>query len=594
MMGCVEASEPPILTSDFGSAESSDSTDNPTSLEDTTGETVAVDGAAETENGDLPLSDAVAETQEEGDSKADDVEGPEDGQESDGDVLDALDVDWGEDPECSFPYGATVTVQLLDDEIPVPAYPVDHPAVATVAYAYDGNAILRAVDEWGETWWEIEVGSGELTGGFDANGDGWPDVGLVVTEETSGQLCGGIPLQQSRLIVVDGFSGEVSEPLAATVDHCQESEEETTPGILTPQWNAGSVLFGETPGALSFLQAFGTSGWFASWEEQWSLNSFVFPSTASFGATYPVASKEAAWEEGAKHVPLSHQGSGLLVDTDEGEKLVLFTSGRVLQYNYGAYGEAQLLVDHPFLSGDRKDLEGRNEGLVARDPLHPESVVLLAGTDVFSLFVDRITGSQAEDPWGGTERHFALYNIATDGLDDRFFSNARDAQNGHQYEGRIAYPANPFVQTQDNAPGPQVAYNVFEKGRWNLHISAPGSTEDLLVYPGLFLWNIQDLDGNGTAEWVISPTDSEEDQVDTPAYLPFWETRVYQWDGSSLLLAGKWEGVIPYLLPRFREPNASAYRGTLASILVRAEGCSLTFAARSGTGSEIQWIPLGQ
>ena len=78
-----------------------------------------------------------------------------------------------------------------------------------------------------------------------------------------------------------------------------------------------------------------------------------------------------------------------------------------------------------------------------------------------------------------------------------------------------------------------MAYNVFEKGRWNLHISVPGSTEDAVVYPGLFLWNIQDLDGNGTAEWVISPTDSEEEQVDTPAYLPFWETRVYQWDGAS-------------------------------------------------------------
>ena len=48
-----------------------------------------------------------------------------------------------------------------------------------------------------------------------------------------------------------------------------------------------------------------------------------------------------------------------------------------------------------------------------------------------------------------------------------------------------------------------------------------------------------------------------------------------------LLLAGKWEGVIPYLLPRFRSPNASTYRGTLASILVRSEECALSFAVEA-------------
>ena len=88
----------------------------------------------------------------------------------------------------------------------------------------------------------------------------------------------------------------------------------------------------------------------------------------------------------------------------------------------------------------------------------------------------------------------------------------------------------------------------------------------------------------------ISPTDSEEEQVDTPAYLLLGDPGLSM--GRRFLLAGKWEGVIPTCFLVFA-PNASTYRGTLASILVRSK-CALSFAVRSGTGSEIQWITLGQ
>ena len=83
-----------------------------------------------------------------------------------------------------------------------------------------------AVDEWGEVWWEVSVGKGELTGGSDANGDGWPDAGIILAESESGQSCGESGIGESRLVIVDPGSGKLSEPLTATADHCQEFEEE--------------------------------------------------------------------------------------------------------------------------------------------------------------------------------------------------------------------------------------------------------------------------------------------------------------------------------------------------------------------------------
>ena len=282
MMSCVEASSPPVLSSEASPVDSEVASDPSTdadsllSEEGDTGTGIANDGIEEL--------DAVfeGETESPGDSEQDTSDSQVDPTDGTDDASIEMDVDWGEDPACPFPYGETVTIQVMEDGTPVPAYPVAHPAVATVAYVYDGTSVLKAVDEWGEVWWEVSVGKGELTGGFDANGDGWPDAGIILAESESGQSCGESGIGESRLVIVDGFSGELSEPLAATADHCQEFEEEGVLPVVTPQWNTGSVLFGENPGMLSFLQAVGTSGWFASWEEQWSLNSFVFPSTTSF------------------------------------------------------------------------------------------------------------------------------------------------------------------------------------------------------------------------------------------------------------------------------------------------------------------------
>lgn len=592
LMGCGDDAAPPVLqTSTGGDVEGS--------VEDGTGSVEMDDSEVspswtevsdvELDGNEEPSPEDVEIVEEEEDVTLDVVE--DDGMDGE----DMADVDWGPDPTCLFPYGETVTVRVMEDDSPVAAYPVAHPAVASISYVYDGVDKLTAVDETGEVWWESAVGLRTIFGGFDFDMDGWPDVGLI-QEEVTEELCGSEPINERAIEFVSGMTGEVFVPMSPLADHCSEPiDPEETP-VLTAQWTERSVLFGLSQGLLAMSPSLASNAWFLQYEEGWNLNSFVFPSSPAFDAAYPGGAEATMWETGNAYVEGAHQANGLVVESSAGSRLVFFTSGRVIQYKYGAYGAEQLLVDHPFLSGNRKDLDGRSEGLVAQDPASPEKLVLMAGTDAFTLFLDRITGKQEADPWGGTERHIAVYDVETDLLDDRFFSNAKDGQNAYQYEGRVVYPANPFVAPVEEETPSRIAYNVFEEGRWHLHISEPGSTEDLTVLKGLFLWNIQDLDGNGTPEWVISPTDSGDGVVETPAYLPVWETQLYQWseENLELLLAGKFEGVIPYLLPTFRTGSVTSSRGALYPLLVQEQDCKLSLATRSGTGGSIEWIPIGQ
>lgn len=593
---CAESSGPPVLGSPDASASvaSNDvegASSEGQSVEDTPLGEAGTDSLVGDGNGPLGVSDAEQEPSDDASGLADTQTDGTDDAEGDAEADVEADVDWGPDPECQFPYSSTVTVKVLEDGTPVPAYPVSHPAVASISYVYDGQAMLQAIDETGEVWWTVEVGERQIFGGFDFDQDGWPDVGLVKTNDT-GEMCGSEILSETSIEFVKGMTGEILTPISPLKDLCWDFEESVYP---TSQWTAGGVLFGTQAGSLAISPYYATNSWFLQYAENWNLTSFIYPSTQSFDGTYPVASKPNLWDEEVAFVENSHVANGLVVESGTGSKLVFFTSGRVVQYAFGSYGEEQLVADHPFLSGNRKDLAGRNYGLVAVDPAYPQHVALLAGTDAFTLFLDRITGKQESDEWGGIERHVAIYNTGTDALDDRFYSTAHDGQDGYKYEGRVVYPANPFVLTGvENQPS-RLAYNVFEKGRWNLHISKSGSTEDLTVLKGLYLWNIQDLDGNGTAEWVISPTDSGEDEVEIPAYLPDWETQLYQWDESilTLQLAGKFAGVIPYLLPSFRTPMATSTRNFLYPLLISEAECSLYLAVRSATGG-LEWLSIGQ
>ena len=234
---------------------------------------------------------------------------------------------------------------------------------------------------------------------------------------------------------------------------------------------------------------FATNGFFVQYDDAWSLNSVS--STALFGTEYNKAEPNPWMKRFLMWRVRIDQWAcyGL-----NGPRLVILRQvGCPVQLR--TYGSEQLLTDKPFITGNRTDLEGRNEGLVAIDPHSPNLVILLAGTDANSLFRDRITGQQQEDPWGGTERHITVYDVETNMLEDRFFSNAKDGGNSFQY-GRLAYPMNPFV-----APIESGTLRVSRTTRLRkaagisiFHSQAPPMT---LWYSGLYLWNIQDLDEKG-------------------------------------------------------------------------------------------------
>src|SRR5438034_137779 len=83
--------------------------------------------------------------------------------------------------------------------------------------------------------------------------------------------------------------------------------------------------------------------------------------------------------------------------TATGPRLVFFTSARVAQYAIGPPGPGQLLADRTFRSGGRKEMSGRNYGLVMRDGTLP-LLAFIGGTNANTLHADMLSGKQQADP----------------------------------------------------------------------------------------------------------------------------------------------------------------------------------------------------
>ena len=71
------------------------------------------------------------------------------------------------------------------------------------------------------------------------------------------------------------------------------------------------------------------------------------------------------------------------------------------------------------------------------------------------------------------------------------------------YEGRIIYPANPFITVKFGTPS-RIAYSVFQDGEWSLHVSKAGSLKDEMIFKNAFLWDISDVNQDGQEELIIS------------------------------------------------------------------------------------------
>lgn len=454
---------------------------------------------------------------------------------------------------------------VLDDGSVLPLYSTqseDLPSRAIGFSRYGDQVTAR--DEHGLEIWSARLGEGALFGGFDFDSDGIPDLGLVRSEDT-GAPCGEQTIVRTRIDVARGSNGQVF-PLTQDLDAlCWNFSGTVYP---TVQWTDLGVLFGSAPNVIAAVPYYATGGTFYQFDGAGfaEVGTFVYPSVAAYGATYTNA-KPNPYGQSVAHIPNSHVANGLFVDA---EKLAFFTSARAVAYEAKPLAADQLLTDVPWLSGGRTDLAGRNYGLVSLDPNASGKLVLVAGTGADTVYADMIAGALASDPWGQIERHVAIVDLAGGSVDDRFFSSAHDNADNNQYEGRVVYPDSPFVRSTTPS---RLAFNVYEGGRWHLHVTAPGSTDDVSVLLDWFLWDIRDLDEDGVDEWVLSPA-KDPSEPDVPGYyFVKWRTVVAHFDDDRLAMSAiaTHEGAIPWLVPFFRSPDKTTSRSYLYPALTERQ-----------------------
>ena len=467
---------------------------------------------------------------------------------------------------CALPaapaHAAVGNVIKLTSGIYLPAYPVRGSSTTSAIGFGLWTGLLTAYDQAGTLLWSVSTSATTWGGGFDFDVDGWPDVVVMISADTS-ELCGTQAVKTSTLHFYSGRTGASYIPLAPLKDKCWTFP--GTPSYATPQYAPLSVLWGDETPRLLVSPYYATVSTFLTFANGFTIASqLYYPSTSEYDLAY-TADRPNAWATGTSYIANSHIANGLITRIGAAIRAVFFTSGRVVQYRIGAFSPVQLAADLPYLTAGRTDLAGRNYGLVAVDPGDPSKIVLLAGTSNYSLCSDMRTATLSEDPWGGIERHVSIYNTATNTVDDRFYSYAHDGGDAHQYEGRLSYPANPFVKR--NGPS-RIAYNVYENGHWNLHVSRPGSTADQLSLKDVFLWDIADVDNDGVDDWVISPV-RYPNEPDVPGYyFTKWVTSLYHWDDANLTLNlfQTHSDVIPYLQPHFTKANKTSSNGWLAPV----------------------------
>ena len=448
-----------------------------------------------------------------------------------------------------------------------------------VSFSQQGNAV-SALDAAGNELWSSDTGGGQLFGGFDFDLDGWPDLGLVHSQSL-GQQCGSTAMVETWLSFVQGQDGTHTTPISPLPDICWTFGNVSYP---TSQWTGLGVLFGPSSSTLTVLPYYATTGWYLTWSAgSWTSEALYYPSSSAYDTTY-TADQLNGWGTGTSYLANSHIANGFMPRVGGDQRLLFFTSGRVVQYQVAPLAEAQLVADRPFLSGGRTDIAGRNYGLVARDPDEPSHLVLVSGTDGQALFLDMVAGAPGSDDWGQIERHVSVYDIATNTIDDTFYSYAHDDNDGHKYEGRVAYPDSPFVRSGPGQPS-RLAFNVFGGGHWVVHVTLPGQSGDAVTITDLYLWDIRDLDGDGVTEWVTSPAAN--------GYLPSWSFDLHHWDEStlSLLPLQSYPSHLPARLATFRQPERSTSRGYLYPTLTVADDCSPRVLGQT-VGGQIEALQL--
>jgi hypothetical protein len=457
------------------------------------------------------------------------------------------------------PQAVTANALVLPSGQVVPLIPTPNSALTEAIGFFQSNATVTAYNQDGIVLWSKVLGAGQLFGGFDFDGDGIPDLGIVRVTPTGGWWGSG-PIDMTSLLFYHGADGTFAGSTDPMEDQLWTFGNVAYP---TQQWATDTVIFGSGQTMLVGPQ-YSTTSWFLQGVGQSlaTVGALDYPSTAAYDLEYTQAQPNP-FDGSTDYIAHSEVANGLIVNTAAGPVAVFWTTARVVQYSVGPLGSNQLISDDPYLNGGRSDLAGRAYGLVAQDPNDPDDLSLLAGTSAMALYTDAVTGKIAYDPLGGIERHVDIYSVSGDApLQQLFYSYAHDDGNAYLYNGRVAFPADPYLRVAPGTPS-RLAYNVFSDGEWCLHISQPGSVNDAVIIPDVYLWDIVDL-GNGRDELITSPTRG------SAPYFPQWKTVCYTWNDATLSLNTKLaiNGGIPYITEHFRTPTTSSSQGYLFPVNV--------------------------
>ena len=413
----------------------------------------------------------------------------------------------------------------------------------------------------------------QLSGGFDFQGDGWPDV-MSLAEVAPTQPYTYCPSPQILRVreprIFSGTQGTRYQPSAIPdlYDKCSNGT------VRLARWSPMTPLFGEATPNLGTDLVINPYHWNQGWFADFAGGNFttrLFASPYTFGFWWSFYNHAVQPYPGLEQSPTLN---GLVMQSSGENRLVAFANGgsdgtnqptccwgpRIVEYSVDdEFVHEQLDVDLPLPDNCTPVGEtytgcntifgylGRTYGLVVKDP-NSNKVILLAGIDGRSMFAPMNTGNvfAGSDP---AETRMVIYDIGTKSAEERFYA-------AHQpWKNRLLYPANPLVKLPS---GPsRIAYNLWSNAPhyWRLHITEPGSTSDDVVLQDVFLWDIRDVDNDGVDEWITSPDSHRE----LSGYLPDKTTVISTWDEQTQTLVPEQtiNGYYPYLTPTFRRSDAT-------------------------------------
>jgi hypothetical protein len=473
-----------------------------------------------------------------------------------------------EQPPAPLCHPPAACVASLDGAQTLVSTTVSGPPDASLAPAADGSVSLVGFD--GRRRWQVRTGSAtppQLVAAGDVGTDGVTDYVLALSRPLeSVQSCGTGTVATTKLLVVDGRSGDTSSPFGALPDVCWNTPTFNYP---TRQWSSGTVYIGDYTRdyqgpEVVVLPYYATRGrvWNVADGGQWqvvrtaSANNFPFPSTQAFDRVYDATNPTPCSPPtpgGPCYTPNSHVANAVFpASADSG--LFVLTSSRALVYR----PDLTPTSDLTWWPGDAPGNGGRNYGLVETYRASDSTYVdLVGGCSTLNRWraMAPVTDPTGGDANCGMVRHFERFQLSGSQI------------TGHQsvyygylgthggLEGRVEFPARPRAAL--GGPGTSwTAFNLLRSGSWSAQVfTEPMSTQPIEL-PGWYVWDTVEL-ADGAAGLLASP-------IAPGSLVPSWELDVLRWNGSSSFVSVQHaSGVVPVLLQYASTPSRHTSEGNL-------------------------------